>query len=193
MLWLSGRCAVVCLQRAADPVNFPEKAGDVVQLVRTLPCHGRGREFESRRPRHSLEWPGFSSVTDFGQHRFHAWRNGLHIQIVRGLSCVINQASGLLRLLQPCAAGIFLRKSRLQHMPLDELDENGSRANTCSIYREDLWKCQKQEISSLKDRKATRRAEMLRLLFLLDIPSPPCQGCVSLGLATVPAEVCQQK
>jgi hypothetical protein len=27
------------------------KAGDVVQLVRTLPCHGRGREFESRRPR----------------------------------------------------------------------------------------------------------------------------------------------
>jgi hypothetical protein len=28
-----------------------EKAGDVVQLVRTLPCHGRGREFESRRPR----------------------------------------------------------------------------------------------------------------------------------------------
>src|SRR3984893_8409168 len=28
-------------------------SGDVVQLVRTLPCHGRGREFESRRPRHS--------------------------------------------------------------------------------------------------------------------------------------------
>jgi hypothetical protein len=26
--------------------------GDVVQSVRTLPCHGRGREFESRRPRH---------------------------------------------------------------------------------------------------------------------------------------------
>src|SRR5436309_7872471 len=30
-------------------------SGDVVQLVRTLPCHGRGREFESRRPRHSLQ------------------------------------------------------------------------------------------------------------------------------------------
>src|SRR5213596_939682 len=29
-------------------------AGDVVQLVRTLPCHGRGREFESRRPRHNF-------------------------------------------------------------------------------------------------------------------------------------------
>ena len=30
------------------------RCGDVVQLVRTLPCHGRGREFESRRPRHFL-------------------------------------------------------------------------------------------------------------------------------------------
>src|SRR6266699_7329827 len=34
-------------------------SGDVVQLVRTLPCHGRGREFESRRPRHS-----FQKITD---------------------------------------------------------------------------------------------------------------------------------
>ena len=32
--------------------------GDVVQLVRTLPCHGRGRGFESRRPRHSFECIG---------------------------------------------------------------------------------------------------------------------------------------
>ncbi len=35
--------------------------GDVAQLVRALPCHGRGRGFEPRRPRHSfqkssLEW-----------------------------------------------------------------------------------------------------------------------------------------
>src|SRR5271157_6228043 len=32
---------------------FPR--GDVVQWVRTLPCHGRGREFESRRPRHIFD------------------------------------------------------------------------------------------------------------------------------------------
>ena len=29
-------------------------AGIVAQLVRALPCHGRGREFESRRFRHFL-------------------------------------------------------------------------------------------------------------------------------------------
>src|SRR5262249_24065630 len=37
--------------------------GDVVQLVRTLPCHGRGREFESRRPRHSFQ----KSCTNFDE------------------------------------------------------------------------------------------------------------------------------
>ena len=31
------------------------REGDVVQLVRTLPCHGRGRGFESRRPRHCFQ------------------------------------------------------------------------------------------------------------------------------------------
>ena len=29
--------------------------GDVVQLVRMLPCHGRGRGFEPRRPRHTFQ------------------------------------------------------------------------------------------------------------------------------------------
>ena len=38
------------------PLTRRKQAGDVVQLVRTLPCHGRGRGFESRRPRHSFEW-----------------------------------------------------------------------------------------------------------------------------------------
>ncbi len=39
-------------------------SGDVVQLVRTLPCHGRGREFESRRPRHSFQGVAGSDAGD---------------------------------------------------------------------------------------------------------------------------------
>ena len=39
----------------ALPQVVDSTVGDVVQLVRTLPCHGRGREFESRRPRHSFQ------------------------------------------------------------------------------------------------------------------------------------------
>jgi hypothetical protein len=31
------------------------QSGDVAQLVRALPCHGRGRGFEPRRPRHKHE------------------------------------------------------------------------------------------------------------------------------------------
>ena len=46
------------LQMSAIGAGFGEvlnfQSGDVVQLVRTLPCHGRGRGFESRRPRHSF-------------------------------------------------------------------------------------------------------------------------------------------
>ena len=38
--------------RHAGSATRSTRAGNVVQLVRTLPCHGRGREFESRRPRH---------------------------------------------------------------------------------------------------------------------------------------------
>src|ERR1017187_8703581 len=44
--------------------------GDVVQLVRTLPCHGRGREFESRRPRQSSQ-----SFKRTGSHRLGAKHN----------------------------------------------------------------------------------------------------------------------
>ena len=36
-------------------IQSNDQVGDVVQLVRTLPCHGRGRGFESRRPRHSFQ------------------------------------------------------------------------------------------------------------------------------------------
>src|SRR5215472_14325006 len=42
-----------------------KRAGDVAQLVRALPCHGRGRGFEPRRPRHTFqksyeEWADFN-------------------------------------------------------------------------------------------------------------------------------------
>ncbi len=33
-------------------MGYNEENGFVAQLVRALPCHGRGREFESRRIRH---------------------------------------------------------------------------------------------------------------------------------------------
>jgi hypothetical protein len=36
-------------------VNVRLHRGDVVQLVRMLPCHGRGRGFEPRRPRQILK------------------------------------------------------------------------------------------------------------------------------------------
>jgi hypothetical protein len=48
LIKLSG---TICPTDKCLNLQFPNKAGDVVQLVRTLPCHGRGREFESRRPR----------------------------------------------------------------------------------------------------------------------------------------------
>jgi hypothetical protein len=43
------------LSRAALDEVLSFERGDVVQLVRTLPCHGRGRGFESRRPRHCFQ------------------------------------------------------------------------------------------------------------------------------------------
>ena len=52
-------------------------SGDVVQLVRTLPCHGRGREFESRRPRHSFQAltgrAPFSRGHKKAQNRYREW------------------------------------------------------------------------------------------------------------------------
>ena len=38
------------------------QSGDVAQLVRALPCHGRGRGFEPRRPRHDSK--GFRIMND---------------------------------------------------------------------------------------------------------------------------------
>ena len=36
-------------------VSRRKESGDVAQLVRALPCHGRGRGFEPRRPRQILK------------------------------------------------------------------------------------------------------------------------------------------
>ena len=53
-----GKCALANASKALI-LGFRSVAnvtvGDVVQLVRTLPCHGRGREFESRRPRQPFQ------------------------------------------------------------------------------------------------------------------------------------------
>ena len=42
------------LTRRRLPPNFAALRGGVAQLVRALPCHGRGYGFESRRSRHFL-------------------------------------------------------------------------------------------------------------------------------------------
>ena len=36
-------------------ISRRKERGDVAQLVRALPCHGRGRGFEPRRPRHTFQ------------------------------------------------------------------------------------------------------------------------------------------
>ena len=42
--------------------------GGVAQLVRALPCHGRGRGFESLRSRHIFKafWPSFPKCRSIG-------------------------------------------------------------------------------------------------------------------------------
>jgi hypothetical protein len=56
------------------PLTGEKQSGDVVQLVRTLPCHGRGRGFESRRPRQffqalarNWQFRSWSNLVQLGQ------------------------------------------------------------------------------------------------------------------------------
>ena len=60
------RTVIMVMSPESRARRFPRRgtairaSGVVVQLVRTLPCHGRGRGFGSRRPRHHskalMEW-----------------------------------------------------------------------------------------------------------------------------------------
>ncbi|SRR5579883_440959 len=52
-LWQKGRSFLfLTVPWRAKSFIVRRAKGDVVQLVRMLPCHGRGRGFEPRRPRH---------------------------------------------------------------------------------------------------------------------------------------------
>ena len=53
----SNDCATAAPREVSgsDTLNPVETLGDVAQLVRALPCHGRGRGFEPRRPRHTFQ------------------------------------------------------------------------------------------------------------------------------------------
>ena len=48
---IDGSAAQQILRQSASR----KRKGDVAQLVRALPCHGRGRGFEPRRPRHTSQ------------------------------------------------------------------------------------------------------------------------------------------
>src|SRR5579872_1717014 len=63
----AGNCALWATERKTLAIahHVDLASGDVVQLVRTLPCHGRGRGFESRRPRQFFQAPASLCDTSY--------------------------------------------------------------------------------------------------------------------------------
>ncbi len=59
-------------------VSRRKERGDVAQLVRALPCHGRGRGFEPRRPRHTFQ-STYGTYGDplVGAERCNPYRNSV--------------------------------------------------------------------------------------------------------------------
>jgi hypothetical protein len=51
----AAQCGPRLKQKPVSAAGLLDIAGDVAQLVRALPCHGRGRGFEPRRPRHTFQ------------------------------------------------------------------------------------------------------------------------------------------
>ena len=83
--------------------------GFVAQLVRALPCHGRGREFESRRIRHRKSLSLGSGVfyvkgDDGARTRARTWSSSAGVVIVE-------KGTSLLLGIMKCAKGFFLREN----------------------------------------------------------------------------------
>src|SRR5713226_6780078 len=69
----SGQCAVCesCKGLSGKVLGevVDSTVGAAVKLVRALPCHARGRGFESRRPRHSFQALAESLASGVGTKR----------------------------------------------------------------------------------------------------------------------------
>src|SRR5882762_790197 len=102
-------------------------SGDVVQLVRTLPCHGRGREFESRRPRHSFQKSCIELIeTNEGAkghvfapflHPFSSIRAVFTSSIFTGLTTLTRVRWGLFQKRRPAQGPLLAQRVLLARLP----------------------------------------------------------------------------
>src|SRR5580692_9844183 len=99
------------------PSVFASLSGDVVQLVRTLPCHGRGREFESRRPRHFLQALTRNRQKPSWSILVQIERNGPKNRSLFGLlgPILVHELSNCRLLVQHHPYHLALRQSFLRH------------------------------------------------------------------------------